>query len=258
MIRLVMLAFLGLLVSGCGRKGPLIPPEALVPAAIDDLRVVQKGEQFQVSWTGPVKEEGGSPLRDLAAFRIFRRDVLPAGEDCEKCPDAYQLIREVDLEYLHGASRLGKEFYFGDTDPVTGKTYQYKAISIRRDGTASRESNKPRKKKMVPPVEPSLHARPIPGGIGLTWDLKPLPKEMLLVGYNVYRRQSDGKFPLHPLNEMPIINFRYEDFRIERDVSYTYIVRTVASSDGQVAESGPSNEVAEKLGPPGLENDPLR
>jgi predicted small lipoprotein YifL len=35
----IMLLFL----TACGRKGALMPPEALVPAAIQDLNVLQSG-----------------------------------------------------------------------------------------------------------------------------------------------------------------------------------------------------------------------
>src|SRR5689334_16806638 len=97
---LFLIFFLVLALAGCGRKGLLVPPEALVPGPVSDLRTAQKGERFQVAWSSPSHEEGGRALKDLAGFRLFKREVLPPDEDCEACPDAYRLLKEIDLEYL--------------------------------------------------------------------------------------------------------------------------------------------------------------
>ena len=92
---LLALAALALVLAGCGKKGPLVPPEALVPAPVANLAVAQKGARFQVSWSAPGKQEGGATLRDLAGFLLFRRPLLPPAEDCDECPSAYrQLARE--------------------------------------------------------------------------------------------------------------------------------------------------------------------
>src|SRR4051794_38797144 len=91
------LAFLAL--CGCGKKAGLIPPEALVPAAIADLKVHQLGDQFQVSWSAPTHQEGGGRLKDLAGFILLRHEILPPEQECDLCPDAYRSVARVELDY---------------------------------------------------------------------------------------------------------------------------------------------------------------
>lgn len=240
---LAVLALLPLILSGCGKKGALVPPEALVPAPIADLRVAQKGEQFLVSWSRPTREEAGGGVRDLSGFRVLRREVLPEGEDCEQCPDAYRTVRNVDLEYLREVSRRGNLYFFSDGDVVTGKVYQYKAISLKRDGAVSRDSNKPRKKKIVPPGAPQLQTRSVPGGVELSWGPGALPPETVLIGYNLYRRRGEEPVSPFPINDTLLTDSRYVDRHLDPRTAYHYLVRSIARSGVEVAESVPSNEV---------------
>ncbi|HJV66397.1 MAG TPA: hypothetical protein VJ550_11730, partial [Geomonas sp.] len=115
-----------LLLSGCGKKGPLIPPEALSPAPVLDLAVAQKGGGFQVSWSAPSRQESGERLTDLAGFLLFRRPVLPPAEDCEECPTAYTQLLQVYVDYPQGVTKLGNRYLYADYDLLEGKTYQYK------------------------------------------------------------------------------------------------------------------------------------
>src|SRR5664279_1692397 len=101
-MKYLLVVVIAVLLAGCGKKGALVPPEALVPAAISDLRVEQKGERFLVLWSSPIRQEGGRALRSLSGFRLFRRDLLPPGEDCEECPEAYRLLTSIDPEYPRG------------------------------------------------------------------------------------------------------------------------------------------------------------
>ena len=231
------------ILAGCGRKGPLIPPEALVPAAISDLKVAQQGELFQISWSRPAKEEGGGPLRDLAGFQLFKREVLPPAEDCEECPTAYRLLKAVDLDYLQEVRRFGDLFLFSDAELRQGKTYQYKAVSLKRDGTPSRASNTARRKKVEPPLPPVLQANSTPTGIVLEFVAIPFPEGGVIQGYNIYRRRQGEAMPLRPLTAAPVSGNTYEDLHPERGTAYSYAVRTVALVDGEIVESVTSNEM---------------
>ncbi|WP_243372089.1 lipoprotein [Geotalea sp. SG265] len=235
------------LLAGCGKKGPLVPPEALVPAAVNNLAVAQKGEYFQLSWSAPTKEMGGKRLADLAGFELFRRQVLPPGEDCEQCPSAYLLLKTVDLEYLQGVERVGNLLITNDNGVDTGRTYQYKVISRKKDGTPSPESNKVRRRKVQPPQPPVVRA--VSQATGIILAITP-PQETTIVGYNIYRsRQGESLVPL-PINDKPVTGTSFEDLRVQRGVTYRYTVRTVATVAGEAVESLPSNEVAGALTEP--------
>jgi predicted small lipoprotein YifL len=229
--------------AGCGRKGPLIAPEALVPGAVSDLRTAQKGERFQVSWPPPSRDEGGRALKDLAGFRLFKREVLPPGEDCEACPDAYRLLKEIDLEYLQDVRSSAGRLFFSDAAVLAGTTYQYKIVSFRKDGTSSRDSDRARRKRVTPPAAPRLQGVFSATGVLLHWTEGVSPASGKVIGYNVYRRRADALPALVPLNSALVPGPDFEDLRLDRSVTYGYAVRTVAEIEGETVESEPSNEV---------------
>ncbi len=250
MQRILLTLALALFLAGCGRKGPLIPPESLLPAPVFDLLAMQRGATFQLSWSTPTTEEGGRALKDLAGFRLFKRVVLPPEEDCESCPSAYRLLRSVDLEYLQDIRRIGNRLYLNDADVVNGTTYQYKVVSFRQDGTSSRDSNKARLKKVVPPAPPQLKALFSVTGVLLRWESGAAPSKAKVIGCNIYRRREDAPPALVPLNDTPVPGSEYADLHLERGVTYAYTIRTVAEVEGERVESEPSKEVKGKLAEP--------
>ena len=249
-MKMSFLVILLLILAGCGRKGLLMAPEALAPAPIADLRVEQKGEQFLVSWSRPAAELGGRHLRDLARFQLFRREVLPPGEDCEECPAAYRLLKSVDLDYLQGVAIVGARYLSIDTDLAGGKTYRYKVFSQKRDGTTSRISNRASRKKVAPPLPPVLKAASSLDGVRLTWSGAAPPAGGRIEGYTVYRKESGETHYLTPLTGAPVKETVFEDKQLEWGKRYDYTVRTVAVVDGETVESNQSNEVMAGLTQP--------
>lgn len=249
MRKILFLLIIVFFIAACGKKGPLVPPEALVPAAVSDLAVAQKGEYFQLSWLEPAREVGGGRLTDLAGFELLRREVLPPAEDCEQCPSAYRLLKTVDLEYLRDAVRLGTLLITNDNGVEIGKTYQYKVVSRKKDGTRSPESNKVRREKIFPPQPPVIKATSQATAIVI--DIAPPVDVSKVIGYNVYRSSQGESLPVLPLNDKPITGTTFEDLRVQRGVTYRYWVRTVAAVDGAaVVESNLSNEVGGALTEP--------
>ena len=246
----LLFLILVLSLAGCGRKGPLKPPEALVPAPVADLQVGQQGEQFLVSWSRPSEEEGGGALRDLARFQLFRREVLPPGEDCEECPNAYRLLKTVDLDYLQGVIVSGARYYLYDADLLEGTVYRYKVLSLKRDGTGSRASNLSGAKRVAPPLPPVVTAASSLNSVVLTWKGGAPPPGGSIVGYNVYRKEGGAKVFLKPLNGTPVKEATFTDTHLEWGKQYDYTVRTVARVAGETAESGLSDQVRGALAEP--------
>jgi predicted small lipoprotein YifL len=236
-----------ILFAGCGKKGALISPDAQLPAPVNDLRAAQIGGSFQLSWSLPTQDERGRALKDLAGFRLFKREVLPPDEDCESCPNAYRLLKIVDLEYLQDVRLVGGRLFFRDTDVITGTTCQYKVISFHKDGTSSRDSNKARLKKVAPLAPPRLTAQFSATGVLLHWVGGSAPANGKVLGFNVYRWRADALPALVPLNDSPVKLPDYEDLGLERGKTYIYALRAVAEVEGGMVESELSNEVKGSL-----------
>ncbi len=244
---LVLIGFLFL--TACGKKGPLVPPESFVPAPVSALSVEQKEDAFYVSWPAPSKDEGGRPVKDLAGFRVYRRPVLPSGQDCEECPTAYTLIKTVDLEYLQDVRFFNNRYVLADRDVTNGVTYKYKVISFKKDGTESSASNRARLTKVAAPSAPRLAATASATGVLLQWEIPPVTSGKA-VGAYVYRRRGNDVGTLVLLTPTPVSDRQYEDLRLERGVTYVYTVRAVVEIDGQLVEGAVSNEAQGKLAEP--------
>lgn len=241
---MLVLAALALSVAaGCGKKGALIPPEALVPAPVGNLEVAQKGARLQVSWSAPGKQEGGAPLRDLAGFLLFRRLLLSPAEDCEECPTAYSQLARIDLDYPQGVRRVGSLFIYDDSEVKRGNRYQYKLRSFTTQAAQSRDSNRARHRFIAPPSAPVVEALSSPTGVVLAF-VASAPAEGSLIGYNIYRSKTAGEVPLSPLNAAPLTGTTYEDKVLLAGVPYHYTVTSVAGLNGETFESAPSNSVA--------------
>lgn len=247
---LTLLCLLPLALSGCGKRGALIPPESLVPAPIKDLTAAQKGNYLQVSWSAPTKEEGGARLKDLAGFILFRHVVLPENLDCDQCPGAYREIARVDLDYLGQARKIDGRFYYDDNDLKSAETYRYKVRSRTAEGGESRDSNKAQRPVFTPPLPPVLEASATENAVDLSFVAIP-PEQGKLTGYNIYRYKPGAPLPVAPLNPAPLNENTYQDKSLYLGERYSYTVRTVATMpDGETVESAPSNEVQGTLKEP--------
>ncbi len=73
------------LAGGCGYKTAPVPPDSIVPKAIEDLRygVSQKG--VTLNWTFPKETIKGTDLTDITTFDVYRA-VVPVDDYCPTCP----------------------------------------------------------------------------------------------------------------------------------------------------------------------------
>lgn len=250
MRRILAVVCLAGILAACGRKGPLVPPESLVPAPVADLKVEQQGDGFLVSWSPPGQQAGGGRLTGLAAFRLLRREVLPPAEDCEMCPNAYRTVASVDLSYPRGVRRADGRWYYLDRDVVAGHTYQYRVVSVTADGSATPPGPPARRRLIAVLAPPHLSGEFSPVSVTLHWDAPALPAGAELLGFTVYRGGSAGFPPPTPLVRLAADEHSFEDLRVESAALYRYGVRSVVRVGGETVESPLSNEIAGTLAPP--------
>ena len=220
-----VIIFAGLIlifIWGCGRKGPPVPWDTVVPKRIVDLTAILREERLLLEWTSPKENSDKSTLTDLAKFQVFRSEGTLVGGECRGCGEQAKLIYEMKVD--SGDEAKGKKISISFDDVESGKVYGYQVVSINRRGYPSAPSNPVTIYWDNPPQPPKM-VRGDRGDkrVDLYWD----PVEGA-TGYNIYRRvEEEGIFPLNPLNTAPLTVAQYADLNVENEKGYVYSVRAV-------------------------------
>jgi len=231
-----------LLFSACGKKGALMPPEALVPAAVQNLKVQQSGEALRISWSAPSKEKGGRPLRDLAGFRLLKRIIAGDGTDCAACPESWLLLAAVDSDNPGETIKNGSTFISYDRSIPVGQTSQFRLVALSKSGGFSAPVTSPLVKFQPPVPAPGIKGAVLPASVKLEFTFVP-PADAKLTGFNVYRRTDKTMPALLPLNPAPLPESAWEDTGVEFDRSYSYSATALVVVNGATVESLRSEEI---------------
>ncbi len=73
------------LAGGCGYKTDPVPPDSIVPKAIDDLRYSVSEKGVTLNWSFPKETIRGGDLTDISTFDVYRA-VVPLNDYCPTCP----------------------------------------------------------------------------------------------------------------------------------------------------------------------------
>lgn len=225
-----------LLWVSCGRKGPPVSYDRIVPKAIMDLGVSVREGRVILEWSLPRENTDGSDLVDLAGFKVLRGYLE---EGCEGCPERLVPVAEVDL--APGVSHWieANRVFWADTRLRAGKKYLYRVLAFNRRGHFGQESNRIELQWDVPPPPPKqFQAIAGDGMVELRWAAV---KEA--AGYDIYRSDRGAGFPLNPLNSKPTEETYYRDTRVINGRDYRYVVRSVRKAGETLIEGGNSNPV---------------
>ena len=249
----LLLLFL-LIFTGCGKRGALIYPDMLAPETPPGVSARQSGKAVKLSFALSNKNLAGRDLKEpgtLEGADVYRRSSL-AGQapECSACREGFTLWRKLYIESLPSdpdVQRYGNTVIFLDGDVKPGEEYSYMVGSFTKDSVNGKLSA-PVAVAVAEPLDPPvLTAEPGPVEILLHFEGSYADRGTL-EGYNIYRTINGQAFSYAPLNKEPIEGGEFADIGLERDVSYTYAVRAVVRTpDGQLMESGLSNEAVAKL-----------
>ncbi len=240
-----LLLVMVLLTSACGKKGALIYPDMLVPAAPANVSVRQVGSSIKLAFKLPDKDKAGQPLMDLSGVKILRRETT-SGQDsgCNSCANDFRVFKAIYVDHLDASiQRFGSTFMMLDSDVRAGSEYAYRVLAFTK-GNVSGEASRPVQTALVQAVQPPvLQALPEPTEVKLEFTGQP-PLEGVLAGYNLYRTVKGDSLPFLALNKEPLANASFIDAGLERGVIYVYAVRMVVRlPKGELVESILSNEV---------------
>ena len=238
-----------LALTACGKKGPLIYPDMLVPAAPSALSAQQSGSSIKLSFVLPSKDLAGRNFAGVSGVTILKRDE-PAGPNpsCSNCTTDFSPFRSLNLEPLSpNTQRYGTQLLLLDADVREGRRYTYRVSAVTKDNLHGALSAPISTLVVATPLPPVLQVVSQPTEIQLEFVGLP-PSVGAIAGYAVYRALKGEAFPLQPRTQEPQAGNRFTDTGLERGTTYVYVVRTVVSlpAGGRV-ESGPSNEVEGRL-----------
>ena len=219
-VLLLMLAMT--LALGCGKKANPVPWSSVVPKRIVDLRGVSREGNLLLEWTAPKENTDKSVLLNLAEFKVLRSEGNLVGDECRGCGQSPKVVHEMKVEGKEEEAR-GKKMsvLFEDLEPR--KVYVYTVVSVNRRGHPGSVSNPVQVYWDFPPQQPTaVRAEPGDKKTDLSWD----PVEGAS-GYNVYRREEGGAYPLTSLNRDPLRATQYRDLGVENEKKYYYSVRAL-------------------------------
>lgn len=249
MRRISLLFLILLLITACGKKGALIYPDMLVPAAPTAVTVRQVGPGMKLAFALPDKDKAGQALTDLAGVSILRREAILGQEvGCSSCANDFRVFKTMYLDHIDASARhYGRLFMLLDNDVRVGREYTYKVIAFTK-GNVDGDASKPVFASLAQaPPSPVLQAVSAPTEIKLEFvGLTPL--EGVLAGYNLYRWIKGDALPFLELNKEPLVQNNFIDTGLERGVIYVYAVRMVVRlPKGEIVESALSNEAEAAL-----------
>lgn len=239
-----------MLLAGCGKKTPPVPPESAVPAPVSDLSSDLDPEGVNLHWSWPRKTEKGAALRQVNDFSVERAED-PADGFCGDCPLRYQIIATLEGGPLPERPETASLSY-RDRNLRPGYHYSYRvrsSLGWRVISAPSAPVDLFWQAALAPPT--ALTARSGERVVTLSW----LPPEQDREGqpvagpflYEVQRREGEQPFRLVGAN---LTAPRFTDPGIRSGVRYQYRVRAARSSGGTGEYSAPLPVLPVDLTPP--------
>jgi predicted small lipoprotein YifL len=285
-----LLAVLALLpVSGCGKKGPPLPPLRYIPETTRDLTVAQRGRELIFEMAFPTRTTDETPLPDLRHVELWVLEKPAAAEGTPEPVTARELEAAAELvETLSGRdlaqATVGGRLVFhtplpeveGEVEPVaepvgetaTGepgkrarRAFFFAVRSVVSERDTSAFSNQAVIVPQTPPPAPEgLQVTATAEGIEVSWTSpgpEAFPGGVPPEGFHVYRRDPRNRFWGDPLELAGPSATRYLDTGARFGEGYVYTVTTVTARDPLI-ESAPGGareiEYRDRFAPPPPEN----
>lgn len=226
---------------GCGKKGPPLPPDSLVPEVATGLTASGRPGGLLISWILPDKNNDGTDLVDLSGFKLYKR---VEDKRCPDCPSFFPEYAEIDLEMRTGYLLRGKTVFFMDNKVEDGEKYFYKVAPFNKSGYFGDFSEILPAEYSSPPDPPArLELSAGDRTVRLKWNPHRL-KNNNFYGYNIYRTRQQGSYQETALNEIPLTKEHFIDIRVENNNKYYYVVRSLLKVGETYIESVSSEETS--------------
>lgn len=242
-LKTALLIALAIEFTACGKRGPLVYPDMVVPKAPVSVEAGTVGDGVRLRFVMPDVEESDNDPKSISEIRIYRQDVPILQSFCSDCNDSIPLYRTIYLDALRNAERHGRTILFFDTDISKDHKYRYRVALKTRDGVVGIQSVPSTVPVNNPFAAPFLSLESTPTEVILSFSGE-RPEEKIFTGYQIYRRSEGAQRSFIPLLTIPVKENSYTDFTLKSGVKYFYSVRSVYRNErGELSESLLSNEV---------------
>ena len=238
-----------LTLTACGKRGALVYPELLAPAAAEKITLQQTGDSMRLVFSLPGRDLAGRRLSGLKGVTVRRRvDPGTQAAACRVCTDDYLLFREISLDPLpRDVTRRGSELILMDHDIVPGQRYSYRISVHSADGGDGSGSIPVSATAVTPLPPPLLKASGHPTEVLLEFAGSGI-RSGYPAGYHVYRAKKGAPLPALPLTRVPVAGGSFADNTPERGIVYRYAVTEVVRLEsGGYVESTASAEAEAAL-----------
>ena len=126
-----------LMVTGCGKKAPPVPPSGNKPPKVIDLGYSISENTIKLSWTIP--KTGDKARSPATGFLIYRSKQSLSEADCANCPITFIKIEDVPVRGAISGRPESSVVFAQTIEP--GYRYIYKIKAYDDDGVAGKDSN---------------------------------------------------------------------------------------------------------------------
>lgn len=128
-ILIATLLGISLFMSGCGKKGPPVPPRRVVLPAVNDLVSVLVDDKVILTWTVPERRGGKGP--SITGFVVHKARNPVKESECKNCPVKYMAVAEIPAG---SKGKSGKIEYTGELEK--GFKYFFKVTAFSEETAA--------------------------------------------------------------------------------------------------------------------------
>lgn len=238
---------ISMMAGGCGYKNQPVPPESIIPTAIQDLRYTIDDTSVTLTWTYPVETERGKDIVEIDSFEIYQADI-PVKDYCGTCPVPFGQ----PVTIPGGETTVqGKKKTISYTFPglAANHKYFYKVRSRTGWWVSSDDSNIVSLVWQQPIAGPQgLSAKTTDKQVVLNWQpatsLKDGKKVTLPVQYQVLRSQDGKEFAKIGA---PVSTPSYIDQDVRINQKYSYKVQALMQTNTDLSAGGESQVVTASL-----------
>lgn len=263
----LIIAVIPLLLTSCGKKGPIQPPIIKAPKEAENFTMIQRGNLVRLRWQNPTAYKDGAPLDAIGEVEVWLAKEERVAEDEEEKKQHVNLESIPGKDFQKKAELIltikGNELpsYVGELKEDTpiyryfyeikDKDFQSKKyiFGIRVSDRKKRVSGFSEILSIEPKVLPfppqNLSASVHSDHVKLMWE--PPEKNIddsspaNVSGYNIYRKDQDGT--MIRLNSALIKGTEFRDLKFLFGETHNYFVRASATPSAPYLQSADSELV---------------